>query len=245
MPGSSIASTTSTQLSSLYPTPATTVSSSSAYRLGGPASSGAANSGAGIRTGGSGMPGQAPYAPSIRTAGDSWSLQRDGEKTVIVIEDTPPPTTSTNVASTRTSAIASSSRLPAANGAPNKRVKVGGYPQSNDVYASSYQQPNYGVDTLSIAAHPATASTSAYHPDASAAASTSNANRKVSGAKRKFNEVNDPATAVSIPSLKRWTMLRCAFDRMIGYISNVKMQQLLHCPAMTRTDTILSDRMMS
>lgn len=202
LPGMGSTTTTQTQPShsaAAYPTPTSISSASSAYRLG---PSGGAVGAAGQRSG-AGYP-----LPFQRTAGDSWSLQREGERHVIVIEDTPPPASSAGPSgSTRTGypPPAIPQNLHASNpGNPAKRPK---YTQSNSAASSTqhYQQqqqqqsypyppvpPNgYQVNHVQIAG-PSNTTT---FPDPVAQPVTT---RKVSGAKRKHGELTDPATAVHL-----------------------------------------------
>ena len=120
------------------------------------------------------------YAAPARTAGDSWSVQRDGERTVIVIEDTPPP------------ALFSSKTAVAMPSAPNgtsldyntKRTKYNGA----SAKSANASYPELAVNNLTAPGP----SNYASLPDGVKSISS----KKASGSKRKYNEVNDPATAV-------------------------------------------------
>ena len=124
----------------------------------------------------------APAPTVMRTAGVSWSVQKEGDRNVIVIEDTPPPGT---VAST-SQAIAHSTTNTTAT---SKRARPNGTTAQSSATAAYH--PSYATYNAQQS------SNTAYHPPPQAESSTAAASRKASGAKRKFNEVNDPATAVS------------------------------------------------
>jgi len=156
-----------------------------------------------------------------RTAGESWSLQRDGERTVIVIEDTPPPgasASSSTAYNTRPAAgypaaagtakrakYNGSSSSSAATATATGTVTANGLPLPSNAYVQPAPAPLprvYPPSGSSYQVNNAIAGPSAYsnlsfppnNPAPPQASSSSNA-RKVSNQKRKYNEVNEPATA--------------------------------------------------
>lgn len=128
----------------------------------------------------------------MRTNGDSWTLQKEGERTVIVIEDTPPPSTSAKAAlpppiPVPTPSFSSVAPKRAKYSATNTAASgVAGYANYTPATTTAYNTfPQAGPSNYAQAP-------SNGYPPANGATT-----RKVSGAKRKYNEVNDPATAVS------------------------------------------------
>ena len=132
----------------------------------------------------SSRPQQAAYAPQ-RTAGESWSVQHDGNRQVIVIEDTPPPTSSTSSNVRAAPAAQSSTTNPAKKARYNGAYSNNG---NNSPYVSTGLPPqaSYQVNQL------AGSSSWAVPPPATVRNPV-----QVSSSKRKYNEVNDPSTAVS------------------------------------------------
>jgi hypothetical protein len=205
-PGS-VASTSSVSGIPPYSTPATSVASSSQQITGAypRTTASAATSTTSRPQRVAGYPNNSSSFP-LRTAGESWSLKREGDKQVIIIEDTPPPSAS----SSTSNKLAAPAVAGQAGASAAKRVKYNGTTTSA---RSSNAYPDY-------AANNAQASTSNYAPLASGAGKAdgipSTSTRKVSGAKRKYNEVVDPAAAVSIFFLS-WSdsaEQECQNDRM-------------------------------
>lgn len=117
----------------------------------------------------------------LKTAGESWSIQREGDKNVIVIEDTPPPVAGSSTAG------------------PAKKARTNGHTANN-----AYQLNNLHYSGINPAAG---TSSSAYAPS-SYVAPVSQAKKAAPTAKRKFNEVNDPAAAVRLRSPLSLSCLR-------------------------------------
>lgn len=123
------------------------------------------------------------YSYPLKTAGDSWSIKNEGDKQVIVIEDTPPPTAGSSSTATiqhsRPSTASTSTK-----GA--KKARPNGYP------ADAYQVNNLHYPPPNLAG---TSSSSAYAQSSYAPVAPAKASAASSG-KRKYNEVNDPAAVV-------------------------------------------------
>jgi len=123
-------------------------------------------------------------------AGSSWSILKEGDKQIIVIEDTPEPE-----AGSSTAIPAANTSRPSTANAPlkgTKKARTNGYNPADAYQVNNlhYPPPNPAGPSSSSAYAP-----SAY-PVAPAKASTSSG-------KRKYNEVNDPSAAVSEPSVQQ------------------------------------------
>lgn len=151
----------------------------------------------------------AQYPP--RTAGESWSLQREGDRQVIVIEDTPPPTAHSYNGQYQQQQPAASTSSRAANASsaagPSHAAKK---PRYNGTGPATYANANGAPPSTSSAGPKLNPSPAAYQvnqlagpsnwggPSRGASATNpASAPRKAAGhsTKRKYNEVNDPSTA--------------------------------------------------
>lgn len=129
---------------------------------------------------------RATYGYPLKTAGESWSIKNEGDKQVIVIEDTPEPApgTSSNAnAATSSSRPSTASNQTAARG--TKKARANGYP------SEAYQLNNYHYPPPS--ANPVASSSTVLPLPAYTGGRVSTTTQ----GKRKHNEVNDPSAAVS------------------------------------------------
>ena len=177
----------------------------------------------------------AQYPP--RTAGESWSLQKEGDRQVIVIEDTPPPpahsyngqyqqqqpaaSTSSRAANASSAAGPShAAKKPRYNGTAPAAYANGALPSTNSAGPKLNPPPAaYQVNQLAGPSNWGAPSRGA------SATNPAPAPRKAVGqsTKRKYNEVNDPSTAVRI-CLSRCFL--CHFAADIAMCKSAERQDL-------------------
>lgn len=124
------------------------------------------------------------HASKPAAAAGSWSILKEGDKQIIVIEDTPEPEagSSTAIANTTTTSRPSTANV----SSKSKKARTNGYNPTDGYLVNNlhYPPPN-----------PAGPSSSSAYAAPSYAVAPAKAS--ASSSKRKYNEVNDPAAAVS------------------------------------------------